>query len=218
VSADRRTVRPSRAPARRFRRTRRPQRDVVLDHPSGRRELPPTVLGADACLRSGTVIYAGSVIGGRFSTGHNVVVREECRIGDDVSIWSNTVIDYGVEVGDGVKIHANCYVAQFSRIGAGAFLAPGVTLANDLYPGNAASGAVMAGPTIEPGAQIGVNTSVLPYVTIGAGAVIGAGSVVTRNIPAGYLAYGAPAAVIRPLDDVATLAARVRDRASRSGR
>jgi hypothetical protein len=31
----------------------------------------------------------------RFETGHHVVVREQCEIGDDVSGWSNTVIDIG---------------------------------------------------------------------------------------------------------------------------
>ena len=56
-------------------------------------------------------------------------------LGDDVSIWSNTVIDYGTVIGDGVKIHCNCYVAQYTEIGEGAFLAPGVSIANDLYPG-----------------------------------------------------------------------------------
>ena len=60
-----------------------------------------------------------------FQTGHHVVVREECEIGDDVSIWSNTVIDYGCRIGDRVKIHSNCYVAQFTEIEDDAFLAPG---------------------------------------------------------------------------------------------
>ena len=76
-------------------------------------------------LRSGSVLYLGSRIGARFQAGHNVVIREECEIGDDVSVWSNSVIDYGCRIGDRVKIHSNCYVAQFSEIEDEAFLAPG---------------------------------------------------------------------------------------------
>ena len=74
------------------------------------------MIGPARRLRSGTVLYAGSRIGERFQTGHHVVVREECEIGDDVSIWSNTVVDYGCRIGDRVKIHSNCYVAQFTEI------------------------------------------------------------------------------------------------------
>ena len=122
------------------------------------------MLGADAVIRSGTVVYLGSRIGARFQAGHNVVIREECEIGDDVSVWSNSVIDYGCRIGDRVKIHSNCYVAQFSEIADGAFLAPGVTFANDLYPGQASSAAVMSGPSIGAGAQIGVNVTILPFV------------------------------------------------------
>ena len=65
-----------------------------------------------------------------------MVVREDCVLGDDVrTSGSNTVIDYGCRIGSRVKIHCNCYIAQFSEIGDDAFLAPGVTTANDLYPG-----------------------------------------------------------------------------------
>lgn len=165
----------------------------------------PLVLGRFARLRSGTVLYLGSTIGDYFSTGHHVVLREECLIGDNVSVWSNSVIDYGCHIGNRVKIHANCYIAQYSCICDGAFLAPGVTFANDLYPGRPESATVMSGPMIESGAQLGVNVTVLPFVTIGEGAMIGAGAVVTRSIPPGTVAAGCPASVIgevRGLKDV----------------
>ena len=166
-------------------------------------------LGAGAVVRTGSVIYLGSRIGARFQTGHNVVVREECQIGDDVSVWSNSVIDYGCRIGDRVKIHANCYIAQFTEIEDGAFLAPGVTIANDLYPGQAASAAVMSGPCIGAGAQIGVNVTILPYVRIGAGCLIGSGAVVTRDIPEGMVAFGNPAVVRGRVGDLSEIEGRV---------
>jgi len=148
-----------------------------------------------ALLRSGTVVYDGTRIGERLETGHNVVIRERCVLGDDVSIWSNTVVDYGCVIGNGVKIHCNCYVAQWTEIGDGAFLAPGVTIANDLYPGQQDSAEVMSGPWIGAGAQLGVNVTVLPFVRIGEGALVGSGSVVTRDLAPGVVAYGNPAVV-----------------------
>lgn len=174
------------------------------------------VIGSGARIRGGTVVYAGSEIGEHLETGHNVTIREEVKIGDDVSIWTNSVIDYGCRIGDRVKIHSNCYVAQFSVIEDGAFLAPGVVLANDLYPGYAASADVMAGPHIEANAQIGINATVLPYVTIGAGAIIGAGSVVTKDVPAGAVAYGNPAVVSNTRSGLGDVDSRVRSRAARA--
>ena len=160
--------------------------------------------------RSGTVIYAGSTVGARFATGHNVIIREEVRIGNDVSVWSNSVIDYGCTIGDRVKIHTNCYVAQYTELEDDVFLAPGVTIANDLYPGNEASGESMAGPIIEAGAQIGVNATILPYVRIGRGAIIGAGSVVTKDVPDLMIAYGNPAVAVRAVPEQPHMESRVR--------
>lgn len=176
---------------------------VLLGYPStragsSRRFLMPS----DATLRPGTVLYAGSRIGSRFVTGHNVVVREDVTIGDDVSVWSNSLIDYSCWIGDRVKIHCNCYVAQYTHIEDDAFLAPGVTITNDLFPGSEVSAKVMCGPWIGAGAQIGANVTLLPFVRIGKGAVIGAGSVVTRDVPDGVVAYGNPAVVGRRVDEI----------------
>src|SRR5581483_12047636 len=90
---------------------------AVLGYPPARTEVGDELeIGPDAHVRSGSTIYLGSRIGARFRTGHNVVIREQCTIGDDVAVWSNTVVDYGCRIGDRVKIHTNCYVAQYTEI------------------------------------------------------------------------------------------------------
>lgn len=182
---------------------------VLIAYPSDRVAGSELTMGTGARLRSGTVIYAGSTFGQRLNTGHNVVIREQVQVGDDVSIWSNSVIDYGCVIGDRVKIHSNCYVAQYTELEDEVFLAPGVTIANDLYPGNEESAEAMAGPLVRHGAQIGVNVTLLPYVTIGRGAIVGAGSVVTRDIPDGMIAYGNPAVAVRPVPDARSVVTRV---------
>src|SRR5215469_9736828 len=182
---------------------------VVIGYPVSRAKAGPLVLGAGARLRTGTVLYDGSTIGRRLQTGHGVVIREGCQVGDDVSVWTNSVIDYGCRIGNGVKIHCNCYVAQYSELEDEVFLAPGVTIANDLYPGDQRSAELMAGPKIGAGAQIGVNVTILPYVRIGAGALIGAGSVVTRDIPAAVVAFGNPAVPRRAVAELPDIDGRV---------
>jgi acetyltransferase-like isoleucine patch superfamily enzyme len=183
---------------------------VTLGYPPSRPGMQRLVLGPGARLRSGTVVYAGSEIGSGFETGHHVVVREGTRIGDHVSVWSNTVVDYGCVIGSRVKIHCNCYIAQFTELEDDVFLAPGVTIANDLFPGRARPANAMAGPLIRAGAQIGVNVTILPYVTIGERAIIGSGSVVTKDIPAGTVAYGNPAVPTRRVDELRDVETRLR--------
>jgi acetyltransferase-like isoleucine patch superfamily enzyme len=162
------------------------------------------ILGG-AVIRAGTIIYAGSTIGRGLETGHNVILREENTIGVELRIWNNSTIDYGCRIGDRVKIHCNCYVAQYSVLEDDVFLAPGVTIANDKYPGWEETPVGLIGPTIRRGAQIGVNVTILPGIEIGAGAVVGAGSVVTRNVEPGVVVVGNPA---RPARTVAELRAR----------
>jgi acetyltransferase-like isoleucine patch superfamily enzyme len=160
------------------------------------------VIGEGARIRSGSVIYAGSTIGAGLETGHNVVIREQNEIGDDLSIWNNSVIDYGCKIGVGVKIHCNSYIAQFTVIEDGVFMAPGVTIANDIHPGCPESGECMKGPVLKKGCRLGVNVTVMPFVTIGEGTLVGGGSVVTKDLPPKVLAYGNPARVHAELNDL----------------
>lgn len=176
---------------------------VLLGYRPGRRIAKLTLeVGAQARLRSGTVIYAGSRIGTGLQTGHNVVIREQNELGDNVQIWNNTTIDYGCRIGNNVKIHTNCYIAQFTILEDDVFLAPGVTIANDLHPGCAFSGECMRGPTLQRGVQVGVNVTIVPMVTIGEHAVIGSGAVITSDIPPYSLVVGNPGRVIKQVDSI----------------
>ena len=164
---------------------------VILGYLTGRKIEEVTLsIGPNARIRAGTVIYAGTTIGANLQTGHNVVIREQNMVGDNLNIWNNSTIDYGCEIGSDVKIHCNVYVAQFTTIEDNVFLAPGVTIANDPHP---LCGLCMRGPTIKTGARIGVNVTLLSHITIGEGSLIGAGSVVTKDIPPYTVAYGNPA-------------------------
>ncbi len=173
---------------------------VILGYLSARKIADNTLtIGDNACIRAGTVIYAGSRIGNRLETGHHVVIREENQIGEHFRIWNNSTVDYGCKIGNEVRIHNNVYIAQYTVIEDEAFLAPGVMIANDPHP---ICSKCEKGPLIKKGAKIGVNVTLLPGVIIGRYALIGSGAVVTKNIPDGAVAVGNPAKVIKYIDQL----------------
>jgi len=173
--------------------------DVILGYPTDRLITETgLIIGRDAVMRSGTIVYDGTVIGDGLQTGHHVVIREQNEIGDNVSIWANTVIDYGCRIGNKVKLHTNLYVAQNTIIEDDVFVAPGTVFANDKYPNSG----YLEGPHIKKGAKVGVNVTLLPGVVIGERAFVGAGSVVTKNVPDGMAVAGNPARVIGTMDDI----------------
>jgi acetyltransferase-like isoleucine patch superfamily enzyme len=158
-------------------------------------------LGAGSRLRSGTIVYAGSVIGRALDTGHNVVIREESVIGDDVFISSNTVVDYGCRLGHGVRIDSNCYLSPFTTVEEDAVIGAGCTFQSE-FPGGGRQTRRPQGPLVRRGARIGINVSILPGVVIGDGALIGSGSVITRDVPDGMVAAGAPAEILCSVDEL----------------
>jgi acetyltransferase-like isoleucine patch superfamily enzyme len=170
---------------------------VTLGFPSrdniGKKDFNGVVIGDDAIIRSGTIIYCEVRIGAGFQSGHNVVIREKTVIGDRVTLGTGTIIEGNTSIGEGTSLQSMVYVPTNTTLGRDVFIGPNTVLTNDRYPPTGIGG--LAGPTILDRAAIGANVTILPGVCIGKGALVAAGSVVTHDIPDGMLAIGSPARI-----------------------
>jgi acetyltransferase-like isoleucine patch superfamily enzyme len=163
---------------------------------------PETTIGADAWIRSHTVIYGDNKIGNTFRTGHNVLMRESNVVGDNVSIGSHSVIEHHTKIGNNVRIHSQVFIPEFSTLEDDCWIGPHVVLTNAKYPRSIDVKNQLHGPYIEQGAKIGANATILPGVRIGKNALIGAGAVVTKDVPPESVVVGNPGRVINTVRDL----------------
>lgn len=155
----------------------------------------PAQLGEGCRVRSGTIIYADTMLGSRTVTGVHVLIRERTRVGAGCVVGSSTIIEGDVDIGDDVVLQSGVYVPTHVTIGDRVFIGPRAVLTNDTYPLRRRGEYQPRGPLIEPDASIGANATLLPGVTVGEGAMVAAGAVVTRDVPQWALAVGVPARV-----------------------
>lgn len=166
------------------------QRVEINLEPSGSLE---TVIGTNSNIRSGSVIYRGSSIGRNFTTGHSVLLRENCMVGDNVSIGSHSICEHSVRIGNNVRIHSGVFIPEYTVIEGGAWIGPRVVFTNSKYPNQEDSKHNLKGVTVKLRAIIGANATILPGLIIGENSIVGAGSVVTKDVPPGAIVYGNPA-------------------------
>lgn len=168
---------------------------VTLGFPSreflGVEDYQGTIVGKNAVLRTGTILYCNVTIGDNFSSGHNTIIREHTSIGDNAAIGTSTVIEGNCVLGKNVHLQSMVFIPTDTIIGNNIFIGPNSILTNDRYPPSERS--ELKGPVLEDDATIGANVTILPGIHIGEGAAVAAGSIVTKDVPAGMLAIGAPA-------------------------
>lgn len=150
---------------------------------------PTTIIGANALIRSHTIIYAGCELGESFSTGHRVTIREFSKFGKNCSVGTISDIQGYMKAGDYCRLHSNVHIGQKSTLGNFVFIYPYVVLTNDpLPPSN-----FCIGPNIGDYTQIAVFSTIMPGVNIGQHCLVGAGSIVTKDVENYQLVYGSPA-------------------------
>ncbi|MDK2975428.1 MAG: hypothetical protein PWP08_1799 [Methanofollis sp.] len=171
---------------------------VTIGFPSrerfGLKDFAGTVVGKNAVLRSGTIIYCDVEIGDDFSSGHNVMIRERTKIGDRVAVGTSTVIEGDCVIGSSVSLQSMVYIPTNTVLGDRVFIGPNAVLTNDRYPPHGTP--PLQGPVVRDGASIGAGAVILPGVAVGEGALVAAGAVVTRDVPARMMAIGAPARIV----------------------
>jgi maltose O-acetyltransferase len=123
---------------------------------------------------------------------------KDIAIGEDSFITGPMRIDIGAPVHMGNRVH----------VGQDVLL---LTVDHDIGPSEHRCGARVTGEiVIQDGVWIGSRVTILPGTVIGKGAVIAAGSVVTADVPSNKLVAGAPARVVRDLDDPSPASTRRR--------
>lgn len=155
-------------------------------------------IGADATIRSHTVIYNGASIGPGLQTGHYVCVRENSDIAEGVQLGSRADVQGDCSIGAYTKLHADVHVGKKSVVGSFVWLFPEVLLTNDPMPPSN----ILEGPIIEDYCVVASKSLIFPGVRLGHNAVVAAGSVVKKDIPEWKLAMGDPA---KPVCDVRIL-------------
>lgn len=159
-------------------------------------------IGSDAVIRSHTVIYAGSLIGNGFQTGHGALIRESNEIGDHVSVGSHSVVEHHVQLHDRVRIHTGAFIPEYSVLEEGSWVGPHAVFTNAPYPLARDAKATLRGPHLMAGAKIGANATLLPGVLIGVNSLVGAGAVVVGDVPDGVVVAGNPARFVRSIDEI----------------
>jgi len=119
------------------------------------------------------------------------------ELGDNASVWFGVVIRGDT---DTIRIGANTNIQDLSVLHADA--GKPLTIGRDVSVGHQV---MLHGCTVGDGSLIGIGAVILNDARIGRNCIVGAGSVVTegKEFPDNSLIIGAPAKVIRTLDEAA---------------
>lgn len=114
------------------------------------------------------------------------IIAADVSLGSGCTVCAGAIVNPGSVIGANVILNTGSTVDHHNHIGDHAHIAPGVHLGGDVRIGT--------------GTLVGIGATVVPQRTVGDWSVIGAGSVVTKNVLSGVMAVGAPARVVRKLD------------------
>lgn len=126
------------------------------------------------------------------------LIRDKVTIEDRAIIMMGAIINIGVHIGEGTMIDMGAILGGRVKVGKNCHVGAGAVLAGVIEP-----------PSAEPvelgdNVLIGANAVVLEGVKIGTGSVVAAGAIVTENVPEGVVVAGAPARIIKKVDDKTT--------------
>ena len=149
----------------------------------------PLIIGQNALIRSGSIIYAGSSIGNHFQTGHQVTIREKAQIGNNVSIGTLSDIQGNCKIGNYVRLHSNVHIGQLSVIDDFVWIFPYVVLTNDPTPPSEN----FVGVHVHSFAIVATGSIIMPGLDLGQDCLIGAGAIVTKSVEPYAVVVGNPA-------------------------
>jgi tetrahydrodipicolinate N-acetyltransferase len=123
------------------------------------------------------------------------IIRDKVHIGDNAVIMMGAAINIGASIGEGTMIDMNVVVGGRAQIGKMCHIGAGSVVAGVIEPPSAQP------VVIEDDVLVGANAVILEGVRIGKGSVVAAGAIVTQDVPEYSVVVGAPARVIKKVDE-----------------
>ncbi|WP_409305252.1 2,3,4,5-tetrahydropyridine-2,6-dicarboxylate N-acetyltransferase [Peribacillus sp. SCS-155] len=123
------------------------------------------------------------------------IIRDQVEIGDNAVIMMGASINIGAVIGEGTMIDMNAVLGGRATVGKNCHIGAGAVLAGVIEPPSAKP------VIVEDNVLVGANAVVLEGVTIGEGSVVAAGAIVTKDVPPYSVVAGAPARVIKEIDE-----------------
>ncbi|MER2060857.1 MAG: 2,3,4,5-tetrahydropyridine-2,6-dicarboxylate N-acetyltransferase [Niallia sp.] len=123
------------------------------------------------------------------------IIRDQVDIGDNAVIMMGAVINIGAVIGEGTMIDMGVIMGGRATVGKNCHIGAGAVLAGVIEPPSAKP------VIIEDDVLVGANAVIVEGVTVGKGSVVAAGAIVLEDVPANTLVAGAPARVVKEIDD-----------------
>lgn len=138
----------------------------------------PCMIGAGTQVWHFSHIMPNVIIGNNCKIGQNVFVAADVKIGQNVKIQNNVSVYFGVILEDDVFCGPSCVFTN-------------IKTPRSAFPRNTQDDYLVT--LVKQGATIGANATIVCGFTIGRYAFIGAGATVTKDVPDYALVYGNPA-------------------------
>ncbi|CAM2775596.1 2,3,4,5-tetrahydropyridine-2,6-dicarboxylate N-acetyltransferase [Hathewaya histolytica] len=123
------------------------------------------------------------------------LIRDKVSIGKKVVVMMGAVINIGAEIGEESMIDMNAVLGARAKVGKRCHVGAGAVIAGVLEPPSKSP------CEVEDNVVIGANAVILEGVKIGKNSVVAAGSIVTTDVPENVVVAGAPAKIIKSVDD-----------------
>jgi len=150
-----------------------------------------THIGKNSIIRSNTVIYSGNEIDDFFDCGHNVIIREGCKIGKYCYFFTNAQIKREAIIGQGCRIAD--FVGDRTKIGAySSMLGQTVHKYND-----GVGGKIEEAPIIGIGVVVGFQSVIVGGISINNFSIVAANSIVLDDVDSFVVVAGIPAKLKR---------------------
>lgn len=144
--------------------------------------------GKNVTLGYNVVIDEDCVIGDGVFVGHGSVIRNKVQIGKNSIIGHNVVIESEAEIGSRTTIQSQCHITRKAKIGNRVFMGPMAMCINTNHISHGRDfEPLLEGPEIDFGARIGSGAIIMPGTIIRQNAVIGAGALVMGYVPPGFV-------------------------------